>query len=179
MKRYVVSVCLLVAALVCVVALALVPDQAPVHAAPIVEPAPPKEPGFKGFTTHVQYPASLDELYALVEDKAHGWTFTDRGSVPVPFFGWQQVKLIQRLSIDDQNTSQLIIAAEDLSSVVSVGGIDFPSSGTLQMGEDELFALVFRHGLSGNILVCGINGYPVLYGDGVQELFNEIATFVK
>ena len=112
-----------------------------VQAAPIVEPVPPPTEGFKGFGEQVQYPASLDELYALIEGRAHGWVFTECSELPTPFFGWQQVKLLERLSVDDEGQGLFIISKSDLASVVAVGGVSYPSDGTLSITENELFFL--------------------------------------
>jgi len=86
---------------------------------------------------------------------------------------------VQRMSFDDNGTSQIIIPAADMAMIASIGGVKFPNTGTLRISEDRLFAIVIKHGLSGHVLACGIDGFPVLHGAGVQTMFSEIGAYVK
>ncbi len=126
------------------------------------------------FGPPVTYPTNLDELYSLIESRANGWVFTECGSVRTPFFGWQQVKLIQRLAIEDNGAGMLIIDNGDLSAVVAIGGVSYPDTGTLTISEDALFMAAIKAAVTGDVLLCGVDGYPVLYGAGVQGLFDEL-----
>lgn len=125
-------------------------------------------------------PANLDELYALIEGHHPRWTFTPcKGNIPLPFFGWQQVYLIERLAKDDGNTGRLIIDNADLSKIVAVGGIDYPKTGTLVVDENRLFAYGVLMVYEGQTLICSVDGLPVVYGEGVQVVFDRIAGRVE
>lgn len=127
----------------------------------------------------VAYPANLDELYTLVVTQAYGWTF-DACLPDAPYITWRMVEKITAAAQDDNESGRLIIDAAKVNEILQRGGVVELPAGTLDIGENEIMLAMIRAALRGGVAICGdADGYPILYGAGVDGMMTEIGEAVK
>jgi hypothetical protein len=118
----------------------------------------------------IQYPNNIDELYQFIEEERYGWTF-EPCHYYRPFINWGRVVEIGK--IEDNGQHKVILSQTQLKDIMIGTGVTI--TGKVNITEDELFGNLIKTVIEGKTLICGdTNKKPVIYGSGVQDLFNRI-----
>ena len=123
---------------------------------------------FQPFTQTIEFPSSLDDLYAKIERQEYGYTWSDctPGEVVGAYVTWAQVREIA--AIDDGGRARVIISRERAQAILT--GVSV--AGDIDASESEIFRLLLIETFRGEMLSCGVDGYPTLYGAGVQRVID-------
>jgi hypothetical protein len=126
---------------------------------------------FVPFTQRTEFPRDLDDLYAKIEAQDYGYTWTDCETPPEsPFVSWRQIVTIAEIN-QDNGASRVILpqsAAQAILTGVTV-------SGDIDASEAQVFRLLLGEFIGGGFLSCGdADGYPVVYGPGVQRIIDAV-----
>ena len=126
---------------------------------------------FQPFTQMIEFPRDLDDLYAKIEAQEYGYTWTDcsPGEVQGAYVTWAQVREIA--AIDDGGHARVIISRERAQAILT--GVSV--AGDIDASESEIFRLLLIETFRGEMLSCGVDGYPTLYGAGVQRVVSVIS----
>ena len=126
---------------------------------------------FQPFTQTIEFPSSLDDLYAKIERQEYGYTWSDctPGEVVGAYVTWAQVREIA--AIDDGGRARVIISRERAQAILT--GVSV--AGDIDASESEIFRLLLIETFRGEMLSCGVDGYPTLYGAGVQRVVSVIS----
>ena len=125
---------------------------------------------FQPFTQMIEFPTSLDDLYAKIERQEYGYTWGDctPGEVTGAYVTWAQVREIA--AIDDGGRARVIISRDRAQAILT--GVSV--AGDIDASESEIFRLLLIEFFRGEMLSCGVDGYPTLYGAGVQRIIDAL-----
>jgi hypothetical protein len=123
------------------------------------------------WTQMLELPRDLDDLYYKVEAQEYGYTWTPCETPPESqYVTWAQIVTISEAN-QDNGASRVILpqsAAQAILTGVTV-------SGDIDASEGEVFRLLLVEFMRGGFLSCGdADGYPVVYGPGVQRVIDAV-----
>jgi hypothetical protein len=134
------------------------------------------------FGPAVDYPSSLDEMWDFIDEGRYGWTFSpcDEGEVTAPYVTWEMAKLAVFFQAPERRHPLLIIKAFDTAQILAPGGGVFPDTGTITMEENQVYVKLIALVIKGKIMMCSTSGdgKPTLYGPGIQEFLDWLATYI-
>ena len=115
---------------------------------------------FQPFTQMIEFPRDLDDLYAKIEAQEYGYTWSDctPGEVVGAYVTWAQVREIA--AIDDGGRARVMISRERAQAILT--GVS--AAGDIDASESEIFRLLLLEFFRSEMLSCGVDGYPTLYG---------------
>ena len=125
---------------------------------------------FTPFTRYTEFPRDLDDLYAKIEAQEYGYVWDDctPGEVVGAYVTWAQVREIA--AIDDGGRARVIISRDRAQAILT--GVSV--AGDIDASESEIFRLLLIEFFRGEMLSCGVDGYPTLYGAGVQRIIDAL-----
>lgn len=126
----------------------------------------------------VNYPATLDEAWYLIDEGAYGFTFDpcEPGELTFPYVTWEMALQAVDAETPDRVHPYLSIMGEDISQIVAPGGAVFTKTGLVRVTETSVYVALGSEYLDGNIHVCGNQDLkPILHGVGVQNFLDWLA----
>lgn len=136
---------------------------------------------FVPFGPPTRWPENLDQLHAFIEagERGYVWSECSPGEAVHPFVTWEMVQEIEAVNMDNHQ-SRVIVTYADLQQILQPGGVVVPDTGILDASEEDIFWALLIEFASAGYLSCGdAEGKPILYGPGVQRIFDRLAGNIR